>query len=442
MATEATVIQAIPRDLVQLIPLFNGDKRHLNLFLRKCQYIIDSFCSSGETQNLYVFNVITSRLTENAAALFSEREDVMCWSALKALLIQHFGDPRSEACINIELESLKIKSGESYLEFCNRIQSVRSLLISKVNTNEDSDLKKAKLIIYDNTALNVFLYNLPENLVRIVRLKAPTTLEAALSVVLEEVNFLEQYNMRNRIHGNIHNTTPGSRPLITPQGQMMGYKPSFGNNNNVAPKFNFGIPQNTQIRMPPVQGQGQTNFGIRPQAFGYRPQLGLQPQPRFGLQPPQQFGYRPQPFGYKPPQAFGYKPPQPFGYRPNLPPQVGHSNPPQGQQPQLQITDVSMRTAAPRPSQNNGQGFKLNELTMDDYTVDKGVPYEYYDGMYYYDNFPEQDVMNYGYEYSPNSDNIDDHHHNEADINTIIKSDNEQTDAQDFMIGASDRKKS
>lgn len=65
----------------------------------------------------------------------------------------------SEECIAIELETLKINSGESYLDFRNRIQHTRSTLIAKVN------------VIDDNMALNVFLYNLPEDLLRIVRLK-------------------------------------------------------------------------------------------------------------------------------------------------------------------------------------------------------------------------------------------------------------------------------
>lgn len=211
MAT--TTIEPIPKEIVQLIPVFNGDKRQLNLYFRKCQYVVDRFKGSVE-QNLYVFNVITSRLRDDAAALLSEREDVVTWSMLKELLTQHFGDPRSEACINIELESLKINSGESYLDFCNRIQGVRSLLMSKVNTIDNEELKLAKSVIYNNTALNVFLYNLPENMLRIVRLKSPATLEAALSIVLEEVNFLEQYNTRNRIHGCNQISGSGSRSSV------------------------------------------------------------------------------------------------------------------------------------------------------------------------------------------------------------------------------------
>lgn len=439
------VVKPIPKEISQLIPLFKGDKRQLNLYLRKCQYVIDRFgCKDNEEQNLYVYNVLTSRLAEDAAALLSERDDVVSWSALKELLIQHFGDPRSEACINIELESLKIKSDESYLDFCNRIQSVRSLLMSKVNTIESEDLKRAKLIIYNNTALNVFLYNLPENMVRVVRLKAPATLEAALSVVLEEVNFLEQYNMRNRIHGQIAGSGP--RPSIT---QQTGSK-AFSHENGTPPKFNFGIPQNSQqIKMPQMQmqGQGQPQNAFRPPAFGYRPQFGLQPPQQTGLQqfgykPPQQFGYRPpQQLGYKPPQQFGYTPPQPFGYRPTQqfgyrppqqfgykPPQQAGYRPPYVQPPQLQTSDVSMKTAVPKPQ----QGFKLNELT--DYDYDP-----YCDERFYYDLYGYYDASGLNY-CGDESYDMDIDYNNDVQYDDTEPTDVPQT--TDFPETASKEKKS
>lgn len=393
MTTPTTVAVApIPKEIVDLIPLYNGDKRQLNLYLRKCQYVVDRFKGNTE-QNLYVFNVLTSRLKEDAAALLSEREDIVTWSAFKDLLIQHFGDPRSEACINIELESLKINSSESFLDFCNRIQNVRSLLMSKVNTIDDVELKRAKSVIYNNTALNVFLYNLPENMVRIVRLKSPTTLEAALSIVLEEVNFLDQYNMRNRIHSNNQISGSSSKSSIT---QPVGYKPFQS-------KFNLNNPQNTQNKIPQTLGQGQP---FKP-VFEYRPQLGLQPQQfgyrpaqQSGYRPPVQFGYRPPlQFGYRPPQQFGYRPPQPFGYRPplqlgyKLPQQLGYkppqpgSNLPQVLKPQNQDSDVSMRTAQPKQQ----QGFNLNELTMHDYEYVYGP---YWDEFNYYNPSNDYDYLN------------------------------------------------
>lgn len=142
------------------------------------------------------------------------------------MLTQHFGDPRSEECIAIELETLKIKHGESYIDFCQRIQSVRSTLFAKVNRLSDEGVKSAKMIIYNNTALNIFLYNLPEDLIRIVRLKGCSVLEDALRFVTEEVNFQFQYNARNKL---AKPNTPLQQPFTPKSLPIMptGFKPAF-----------------------------------------------------------------------------------------------------------------------------------------------------------------------------------------------------------------------
>lgn len=250
--------------------------------------------------------------------------------------------------------------------------------------------------------MNVFLCNLPENLVRIVRLKAPSTLESALSIVLEEVNFLDQYNMRNRLHGQ------SSRPILStsmgpPQSnfkfggsfpQSSGFKPILPSNSTS--QFKFGIPQNSQTKLSQFQTQPQ-QFGYRPpQQFGYKPlqQFGYKPPQQFGYKPPQQFGYKPpqqfgyrslQQFGYTPPQQFGYKPLQQFGYKP--PQQFGYT-PPQVQPPRMKLTDVSMRTVPPKPQ----GGFKLNELTLNE---GQDYPDYYQDEYYYNEYYPSEDEQNY-----------------------------------------------
>lgn len=364
-----TTVKVIPKEILNIIPNFNGNKRHLNLFLRKCDYIIEKYRGCAE-QDIYVFHAITSKLTDEAAALASERNDISSWDQLKVLLIQHFGDPRSEECIAIELETLKLKQGESYVEFCNRIQSVKSVLISKVNQLPDVDIRKSKVSIYGNLALNVFLYNLPENLIRSVRMKMPQTLEKALEFVLEDVNFYEQYSLRSKML----RPQPPAGALMkfgTPPSQSMpiqpsGFRPAF----NTPPRFNFRIPGNSQYRQPFVNKFGQQA------PTGYRPQL-MQPQ-QFGMQrftQPQNFNPRPQQFGYRPQfnqNQFGYKPPN-LKYN----------------------TDVSMRTAPPLKPQmqtptQQPQGFRLNELELGE-----NYGYENYESQegYYYDENDNTDYI-------------------------------------------------
>lgn len=77
-----------------------------------------------------------------------------CGSEVKALLIQHFGDPRSEVCIAFELNFEKFVMARICIFAKN--QSVRSNLFSNVNLNEDGNMKQSKMIIYNNMVLNVF----------------------------------------------------------------------------------------------------------------------------------------------------------------------------------------------------------------------------------------------------------------------------------------------
>ncbi|KAL0879654.1 hypothetical protein ABMA27_003369 [Loxostege sticticalis] len=115
-----------------MIPLLEGDARQLPLFTKKIEYILNTF-RGGAARNMYLFHVITSRLAEAAANLVGERDNIDTWQELKNLLNQHFGDPRTGECLLLKLEALTIQRGESYLDFCHRIQNLRSILIAKFN---------------------------------------------------------------------------------------------------------------------------------------------------------------------------------------------------------------------------------------------------------------------------------------------------------------------
>lgn len=393
-------IVKIPKEIADVIPKFDGDEKLLNLFIRKCEYVISCCRIEGNSdQDLYVYHVITSKLTGKAASLISERQDLDTWNQLKLALEQHFGDPRSEECIAIEMETLKINNGESYLDFCNRIQHVKSTLIAKVNRINDISLRKSKIVIYDNMSMNVFLYNLPEDLLRVVRLKGCHSLENALGIVLEEVNFLYQYSTRNKMLRLPNNVHPRSQILAhNPSIERLGMKPFFAQNTQPQHSgFKFGIPQNSNNTKPNFY---QSKFGVPSQQNKFTAQQPQQPlgyRPSFS-QPPQQFGYRPafnqtpQQIGYRPsfnqtPQQFGYRPsfnqtPQQFGYRP----QLGYRPPQNVQNLQQQkpiSTDVSMRTAAPiKPGFRLNELYNINEIETDDYRLNDILC----DDTYYYND--------------------------------------------------------
>lgn len=372
--TKMNGIQTITSDILCIVPKYDGDEKLLNLFITKCEYVLSGSRIPGNLpQELYLFHALSSKLTGRAASLLSDNPNITTWEQLKDVLTQHFGDPRSEECIAIELESLKLKQGESYIQFCQTIQNVKSALFAKVNRLSDEGVKAAKMIIYNNTALNVFLYNLPEDLIRIVRLKGCSDLENALSIVTEEVNFQTQYNAKNKLVKQQPSSQNTLKPFLAPQG----FRPAF----NMMPQnntFKFGIPPNNSYRFGVPQNQGfrQPNRFVSPQGQFGPPQN--QPQRNFGQAPFQQ------------PRA----PFQHGGFRFGIPHQQGYRlgsqnqsqmNPNQfkfgipNQQVQanrFQNSDVSMRTAP----------IRQNMTTNDLYYIEDPNCYLEYPLETYYDN--------------------------------------------------------
>lgn len=266
----------IPTEFIKIIPYFDGDYRHLSLFIRKCNFVASQY-EGGEAQEIYNMHVITSRLTDKAAALVSEREDIITWEQLRTVLTQHFGDPRSEACIAMKLETMRINPKERFLNFCNRIKTTRSNLFAKLNENDDEILRNSKFTIYNNTALNVFLFNLPEHLMRIVRLKAPETLEQALEIVLEEENFHNHYNERNK-HYQPRIQQGGFRPNNIQPNLPQNFN-SRQNNNGRPGQYNSRPSFNGQRQMQP-NSNNRNNYNNYPrQQNGTRPSNNFSPKP-------------------------------------------------------------------------------------------------------------------------------------------------------------------
>ena len=406
---EGSAIRCVPLEILQIIPKFDGDEKLLNLFIKKCEYVISLFKGDDKdyTQHLYLFHAITGRLTGKAAHLVSEREDIETWPEVKTALIQHFGDPRSEECIVIELENIKIHSGETYLQLCNRIQNVRSTLFSKISIIQNETIKQSKIAIYNNLALNVFLYNLPSDMIRIVRLKSGTspTLESALTIVLEETNFMQQYNARNK---NRMQTTQN------PQINFQNRSPFHAHTNmQLQQKFGASIPnQGFRINANNNFPNKNVNFkyGIQPNQipatnfrFGIPNHIPQQTQKNYNFGQPQNFNFG-QRQNFNPPffkQNQNFNPmqrqnanfnnnfnrPQGQMFNQNFNHNNRFNNQQQNVKPNVIDTDVSMRTVQPVKNnalQTNLQNNELfynnasnyeNNLYSSDYSEDE---YNYY----------------------------------------------------------------
>lgn len=186
--------------------------------------------------------MITSRLGGAAANVVGERS-IGTWDDLKTTLREHFGDPRTEKCLLLELQALKLYRNESYLNFCHRIQHCRNMLIAKVTeTTNDVALRRAKDEIYNNTSFEVFLYNLSPHFANMVRLKNVSSLEGALKVVLEEESFHSVYNVKTPLKNPNYNKQNPNDNFFESNARM----DRFPNNsyNPLRQNFNHRPPNN------------------------------------------------------------------------------------------------------------------------------------------------------------------------------------------------------
>lgn len=91
------------------------------------------------TINIYLFDIILSKLSEWAAELIVSRHELNNWYAIKNILLTRFSDQRS-----IHPRSYKYKNfqNESTFQFGMRIQDSRSFLFSKLNSGADNQQTK------------------------------------------------------------------------------------------------------------------------------------------------------------------------------------------------------------------------------------------------------------------------------------------------------------
>ncbi|CAH0405393.1 unnamed protein product [Chilo suppressalis] len=117
----------------------------------------------------------------------------------------------------------------------------------------------AKQEIYTHVSLNVFLYNLPAYLVRLVRLRNGPTLEDALKIVLKEQNFQTVYDYKNRNieFGNLRYNnnyqynnqrqpifSAPNRPHNSNFSHNFNNRPQYNNSQNNNDDSNFRTPNN------------------------------------------------------------------------------------------------------------------------------------------------------------------------------------------------------
>ncbi|KOB57845.1 Cytadhesion [Operophtera brumata] len=79
-------IKAVPKETLSIIPKYDGEENLLNLFILKCEYVVNGSKATGNAaQDLYLFHVVSSKHTGGAATLLSDHPNIKSYEQLKDL---------------------------------------------------------------------------------------------------------------------------------------------------------------------------------------------------------------------------------------------------------------------------------------------------------------------------------------------------------------------
>lgn len=285
---------------VDTIPHYDGNPHTLGIFIDSCESLINNFQDRTNTQlNTYLLRAIIGKLTGRALTLVGSRIELRSWASIKDTLQLCFGDQRNLDCLIQDLITLCPHRNEAPYNFGMRCQDARSLIVSKVNSLSFSPEEKIiRLKSYDDLALKTFIRGLTGYLQNNIRLRNPDSLEKAMSLVVEEENFLYSQNRNNSLNLQ-NNFRPSQRVVpsmnqkpknlqIRPQANsnyqysQFQNQPNFNNSsrsntmntfnprNNGRPQFQSSPMSNFQNRFPSSNSQNnlrpplQNNFQFRP----------------------------------------------------------------------------------------------------------------------------------------------------------------------------------
>lgn len=234
------------------IPQFDGNPKLINRFISSCENFLNAHRDRNNANaaiNVALFDTVLSKLIGRAADLIASRIELNSWELIRNAIISTFSDQRSVDCVIQDIITMKPDKNENPQQFGLRLQDIRSLLFSKINSsNEAREIKLLKIAEYGNLVTKTFISGLNYHMQLVVRLKNPQSLEEAISHAIEEGNFLYFKNRQNtssKIQASSQNT-------LTPQNKH--FRPTQNNYTTQPTQRNF-VPFQQNVSYTPMMPQ-------------------------------------------------------------------------------------------------------------------------------------------------------------------------------------------
>lgn len=182
------------------IPKFEGNPSELSEYIRAVEDIFTQFYQYNDP-NAYVNKLLLSAARnriKGAALEVVTGQTINSWDNLKNILIENFGDQRSELNLSIDMSRLHQNQKENPIEFYNRCRSLLAIINSKIALiNDPPAIKNYKLSNAKNLTLKTFISGLTEPLGSFIRSRSPATLENALTYIKDELDIRYFQNLNN-----------------------------------------------------------------------------------------------------------------------------------------------------------------------------------------------------------------------------------------------------
>lgn len=166
----------------RLLMKFDGSKSKLYEFIDNCD---KAMILVNPEQKEMLFTIIETKITDKARA-FVRNRDFSDWEALKTHLLDTFGEKRTLAQWQIELNTCKQNFKENVMSFANRVETCYVKIINCLDRTVAKGNRSACVELIKNEALNVFLNGLNKDLTILVKSQKPDSLENAIAIALDE----------------------------------------------------------------------------------------------------------------------------------------------------------------------------------------------------------------------------------------------------------------
>lgn len=254
------------------IPNFTGNSDELESFILQCDKFHNSYgITQDNNLSQLVFNILKGKLQGAAFKKIACRADLETWPQIRKLLLDNFSDHLTIEILKRDLMYMSRHSKESYLDFLNKIEDLKSKIIIKVamNTDLNAAQKENEKINIEDIAMQTLKMNIDDHLLTKLDIKETKTVSEALPLVTRHVYTYQNITETKKLlYKNV-----STKPIYSSSQQrpQSNFQPQFGLPKPVYQPEIRRLPNIQPMTFPGQRFENnQPKFESRPIALQHR----------------------------------------------------------------------------------------------------------------------------------------------------------------------------